>query len=49
MDLGAPVLEIQAEVQMAQEAPAAVPTGAISSLSGVFMMLAALTLSLMTF
>jgi len=49
MDLGAPVLEITAEVQMAQEAPAAVPTGAISSLTSVFMMLAALTLSLITF
>ena len=49
MDLGAPVLEIEATVQMAQEEPAAVPTGAISSLSGVFMMLAALTVSLIMF
>jgi len=49
MDLGAPVLEVTAEVQMAQEAPAVVPAGAISSLTGVFMMLAALTLSLITF
>ena len=49
MDLGAPVLEIEATVQMAQEPPAAVPEGAISSLSGVFMMLAALTMSLIMF
>ena len=48
MDLGAPVLEIQAEVQMAQEPPAAVPTGAISSLSSL-LMLAALTMSLIMF
>ena len=49
MDLGAPVLEIKAEVQMAQEPPPApVPTGAIASLSSL-LMLAALTMSLIMF
>ena len=48
MDLGAPVLEIKAEIQMAQEPPPVVPTGAISSLSSL-LMLAALTMSLIMF